>query len=193
MTRRQHNPGHLVSTDYAGCLTGQLDSQALLGREEARSNAMRPIRAQRTLFLALSVPSACSSFASVFLSVAIAPPGLPVYAQPICPGDGYLWTPGYWAYGEAGYFWVPGTWVLAPRPGVLWTPGYWGWGGGAYLWHAGYWGPARWLLRRSELRLRLWWRRLLWRPLGRRTLCLQHRGAARGHGRSSTTPISTTR
>jgi WXXGXW repeat (2 copies) len=103
---------------------------------------MRPIRAIRTLFLALLVSLVpASSFAGIFLSVNIAPPVLPVYVQPVCPGDGYLWTPGYWAYGEAGYFWVPGTWVLAPRPGVLWTPGYWGWGSGAYLWHAGYWGP----------------------------------------------------
>ncbi len=103
---------------------------------------MRPIRALRTLFLALLVSVVpASSFAGVFVSVNIAPPALPVYVQPVCPGDGYLWTPGYWAYGDAGYFWVPGTWVLAPRPGVLWTPGYWGWGSGVYLWHAGYWGP----------------------------------------------------
>jgi WXXGXW repeat (2 copies) len=103
---------------------------------------MRAIRSIRTLFLALLVSLVpASSFAGVFLSVTIAPPVLPVYAQPVCPGDGYLWTPGYWAYGDAGYYWVPGTWVLAPRPGVLWTPGYWGWGGGVYLWHGGYWGP----------------------------------------------------
>jgi hypothetical protein len=103
---------------------------------------MRPIRALRTLFLALLVSVVpASSFAGIFVSVNIAPPVLPVYVQPVCPGDGYLWTPGYWAYAEAGYFWVPGTWVLAPRPGLLWTPGYWGWGGGAYLWHGGYWGP----------------------------------------------------
>jgi hypothetical protein len=96
----------------------------------------------RTLFLALLVSIVpASSFAGVFLSITIAPPVLPVYAQPVCPGDGYLWTPGYWAYGPAGYFWVPGTWVLAPRPGFLWTPGYWGFGGGIYAWHAGYWGP----------------------------------------------------
>lgn len=89
--------------------------------------------------LLLAVPA--FSFAGVFISVNIAPPVLPVYAQPACPGDGYIWTPGYWAWGSAGYFWVPGTWVLAPRPGFLWTPGYWGWAGGAYLWHPGYWGP----------------------------------------------------
>jgi hypothetical protein len=82
-----------------------------------------------------------SSFAGVVISVGIAPPALPVYVQPACPGDGYIWTPGYWAYGDDGYYWVPGTWVAAPEPGLLWTPGYWGWGGSAYIWHGGYWGP----------------------------------------------------
>jgi hypothetical protein len=82
-----------------------------------------------------------ASFAGVFISVGIAPPVLPVYTQPLCPGDGYLWNPGYWAYGDEGYYWVPGVWVRPPQVGLLWTPGYWGWGGGAYLFHAGYWGP----------------------------------------------------
>jgi hypothetical protein len=78
--------------------------------------------------------------AGIILSINIAPPVLPVYAQPICPGDGYIWTPGYWAYGDDGYFWNAGTWVLAPQPGYLWTPAYWGWEGGVYLFHGGYWG-----------------------------------------------------
>ena len=78
---------------------------------------------------------------AVGISVRIGPPPLPVYAQPICPGPGYIWTPGYWAWDDYdGYYWVPGTWVVGPV-GLLWTPGYWGWGGGVYIWHAGYWGP----------------------------------------------------
>ena len=78
---------------------------------------------------------------AVGISVRIGPPPLPVYAQPICPGPGFIWTPGYWAWNDdEGYYWVPGTWVVAPV-GMLWTPGYWGWGGGVYLWHPGYWGP----------------------------------------------------
>ncbi|HMF54398.1 MAG TPA: YXWGXW repeat-containing protein, partial [Edaphobacter sp.] len=85
------------------------------------------------------VPAA--SFAGVIISVNSAPPALPVYTQPLCPGDGYLWTPGYWAYGPAGYYWVPGVWVRPPAVGVLWTPGYWGFSSGAYIFHAGYWGP----------------------------------------------------
>ena len=103
---------------------------------------MRSVRFVRYFWLALLlliVPA--SSFAGVFVSVTIAPPVLPVYTQPPCPGDGYIWTPGYWAYGGEGYYWVPGTWVTPPTVGVLWTPGYWGWGDGVYVWHAGYWGP----------------------------------------------------
>ena len=29
-------------------------------------------------------------------------PRSPVYVQPACPVEGYLWTPGYWAYGDDG-------------------------------------------------------------------------------------------
>ena len=93
------------------------------------------------LFLCL-IPA--SSKAGVFISVGIAPPPLPVVAvddQPPCPEPGWIWTPGYWAYGDDGYYWVPGTWVPAPEPGLLWTPGYWGWNAGLYAWHPGYWGP----------------------------------------------------
>jgi hypothetical protein len=89
------------------------------------------------IVLALSL----SSFAQIGISITIGPPALPVYTQPVCPAPGYMWTPGYWAYGPGGYYWVPGTWVMAPTPGLLWTPGYWGFVNGAYLWHGGYWGP----------------------------------------------------
>lgn len=93
------------------------------------------------VFVALLTALSAASFAGVFVSITVAPPPLPVYAQPVCPGPGYIWTPGYWAWGDEGYYWVPGTWIMAPAPGMLWTPGYWGWSGGAYIWHAGYWGP----------------------------------------------------
>ena len=103
---------------------------------------MRIVRCSQLVLLALLILAvSISSFGAVFISVGIAPPPLPVYSQPLCPAPGYIWTPGYWAYGPDGYFWVPGTWVLAPEVGYLWTPGYWGWGDNAYLWHAGYWGP----------------------------------------------------
>src|ERR1700730_6930404 len=94
------------------------------------------------LLVAIVATSSSLASAQVLLSVTIAPPPLVVYAQPICPAAGYIWTPGYWSYDyDGGYFWVPGTWVLAPEVGFLWTPGYWGWADGAYIWNVGYWGP----------------------------------------------------
>ena len=95
-----------------------------------------------SLLLAISMLFlSMAAFAQVGVSVSIAPPELPVYDQPICPGDGYIWTPGYWAW-DGEYYWVPGTWVLAPEPGFLWTPGYWGWGGSGFIFYDGYWRPT---------------------------------------------------
>jgi hypothetical protein len=89
-----------------------------------------------------AVPAAPSKAAvAIGISVNLAPPVLPVYEQPPIPGPGYLWTPGYWAWGPEGYYWVPGTWVYPPVIGVLWTPPWWGWSDGVYIFHSGYWGP----------------------------------------------------
>ncbi len=92
-------------------------------------------------FIVLSLLAA--SFAQVGVAIRIGPPPLPVYEQPLCPGDGYLWTPGYWAYDYdvTDYYWVPGTWVMGPEIGFLWTPAYWGWGGDGFVFYDGYWGP----------------------------------------------------
>src|SRR5215831_40266 len=100
----------------------------------------------RVLIAAASLavlPLVSSAAVFVGVSVNIAPPVLPAYVQPAIPGPGYIWMPGYWAWGgdDEGYYWVPGTWVLAPEVGLLWTPGYWGWSDGFYVWNAGYWGP----------------------------------------------------
>ena len=92
------------------------------------------------LFAILTLTASTVSTAAVYVSVEIAPPLLPVYEQPLVPGPGYIWTPGYWAWGPDGYYWVPGTWVLSPFVGALWTPGYWGWSDSLYFWHSGYWG-----------------------------------------------------
>src|SRR3984885_5548832 len=95
-----------------------------------------------SIVLAMFIPSS-AAFAQIGITVSFGPPALPVYEQPICPAEGWMWTPGYWAYDPdyGDYYWVPGTWVEAPQVGFLWTPGYWGWNTGGFLWNAGYWGP----------------------------------------------------
>src|SRR5437867_1226420 len=90
------------------------------------------------LFVGLSLTS---SFAQIGISIGIAPPPIPIYQQPYPPAEGYIWTPGYWAY-DSDYYWVPGVWVPPPRVGFLWTPGYWGYNGSNYFFNEGYWGPT---------------------------------------------------
>ena len=74
--------------------------------------------------LALALATPLAAWSQVSLSVTIAPPPLPLYAQPPIPVDGYLWTPGYWAWDafSGDYIWVPGTWVMPPSQGLL-VPG----------------------------------------------------------------------
>src|SRR6266511_2518808 len=98
-------------------------------------------RLVRPLLLMLVMTVASASYAGLFISVTVAPPPLPIYVQPPCPEPGFIWIPGYWAWGDEGYYWIPGTWVPAPQPGYYWTPGYWGWNEGVYAWNDGYWGP----------------------------------------------------
>ena len=92
-------------------------------------------------FAMITVPITSFAQVDVGVSITLAPPPLPVYEQPPVPDQNDIWTPGYWAYGDAGYFWVPGTWVQAPQVGFLWTPAYWGFADGVYAFHNGYWGP----------------------------------------------------
>jgi hypothetical protein len=141
---------HLKSTDTSSNFARL--SRCKLFRQAAghKDDTMRFHRAVRFLALGLvllAIPAALSSPSSaqigigIGISVHIGPPALPVYEQPIAPGPGYLWTPGYWSWDDdGGYYWVPGTWVVAPV-GMLWTPGYWGWNNGLYVWNGGYWGP----------------------------------------------------
>jgi hypothetical protein len=103
---------------------------------------MRINRLLRMLFFAVALFTlSVAAQAQVRITVAFGPPALPVYEQPLCPGDGYLWTPGYWAWGDDDYYWVPGTWIMAPEVGFLWTPPWWGWDGGVFAFNEGYWGP----------------------------------------------------
>jgi hypothetical protein len=91
--------------------------------------------------LIVAMPAPSLAQVNIGVTVSFAPPDLPVYEQPICPGEGYIWTPGFWAWDEdyGDYYWVPGTWVLAPEVGFLWTPGYWAWGDNGFVFYDGYW------------------------------------------------------
>lgn len=149
---RTHNSSHdrIKETSIDVARTGDIELKVSSAKLTSWHLGPRLARVARhfipALLIALMVlgaPSASQASISVGVSVLIAPPPLVVYEQPVCPGPGFIWTPGYWAWGPDGYFWVPGTWVLAPYPGELWTPGYWAydWDNDDYFWNEGYWGP----------------------------------------------------
>ena len=135
---RRRQPEVSARLDGSLCGVGEAacgaDPVAMLGA------AATPLLARATLAFALCIP--LGAWCQVSVGIEIAPPALPVYAQPPVPGEGYIWTPGYWVWEAASgdYYWVPGTWVPAPNEGDLWTPGYWAFEGSGYFWHAGYWG-----------------------------------------------------
>ena len=104
---------------------------------------IRSVRAVIFALVLMALSAACFAQTQIGVMITFAPPPLPEYDQPVCPAEGYIWTPGYWAYGDDfdDYYWVPGTWVEAPEVGFLWTPGYWGWSVDRFVFSEGYWGP----------------------------------------------------
>jgi hypothetical protein len=135
---KRHVPGRLLSRPGAmrqrqRWISGEIEMMF--------KNVVRMLTVGAALAVPVAMVPTAQAQISVGISVGFAPPALPVYAQPPLPSPGYIWTPGYWGYGDAGYYWVPGVWVQPPSAGLLWTPGYWGFEGGYYGWHRGYWGP----------------------------------------------------
>jgi len=51
-------------------------------------------------FILLVFSHGAAAQIGIGVSVNFGPPAIPIYEQPICPADGYLWAPGYWAYDD---------------------------------------------------------------------------------------------
>ena len=52
------------------------------------------------MFGSLLMPVSAPAHVDMGVSITVAPPAIPVYTQPVCPGPNYIWTPGYWAWGD---------------------------------------------------------------------------------------------
>src|SRR5262252_6567090 len=73
---------------------------------------------------------------AIAVSVTTAPPPLPLYEQPLCPGPGLVWTPGYWGYDSRRYVWHVGYW--GPHIGYYGGIDY-GFGYSGVGYEGGYW------------------------------------------------------
>ena len=75
------------------------------------------MKSKLTILFVLALAAVCGSqafAAGIQFSVNIAPPPIAVFDQPPYPGDGDIWTLGYYQYCDYGYYWVPGQWVIPP-------------------------------------------------------------------------------
>ena len=97
---------------------------------------IRLIRSFVSVLLSFGAMALASpSFSQTGISVAVAPPALPVLAyRPNWISD-HVWMPNDWVYGSENPQWIPGTWIML---GVLETPGYLGGAAVARVWRAGY-------------------------------------------------------
>lgn len=67
----------------------------------------------------------------------VAPP--PLRAEPVPPPRrGYVWVPGYWAWGHSRYNWQRGHWVRERR-GYHYTPARWERDGNRWRYYDGRW------------------------------------------------------
>jgi hypothetical protein len=55
------------------------------------------------------------------------------------PSASYVWTPGYYTYGNSQWVWVPGEWKTPPRAGSTWVAGHWDHVEGGWVWTPGHW------------------------------------------------------
>jgi hypothetical protein len=53
--------------------------------------------------------------------VQTAPPAPRVVERVPAPGEGYVYTNGYWDYADSGWTWVDGRWVRPPSTDVTWV------------------------------------------------------------------------
>jgi hypothetical protein len=58
----------------------------------------------------------------------------------MAPEEGFLWTPGYWGWGDGGYFFNDGYWgeTVGFYGGINYGFGYWGGGYGGGRWNGGH-------------------------------------------------------
>jgi hypothetical protein len=68
------------------------------------------------------------------------PPPLPEYDQPQAPGDGYLWTPGYWAWGPVAITGCPARGFRLPTRALSGPPATGATRNNRYGFYPGYWG-----------------------------------------------------
>jgi hypothetical protein len=77
--------------------------------------------------------------------IGVPPPPYRLEAYGAAPGEGFLWTPGYYAWRGGSYEWIGGSWLRPPGVGYGWIEPRYVSVGGRYFLQPGRWdfAPAR--------------------------------------------------
>jgi hypothetical protein len=82
---------------------------------------------------------AAPAFAQVRVYIGGAPPPLRYERRPPPPGQGFLWTDGYWGNNGRNYNWVPGRWQQPPYAGAYYTHPHYDHYDRGWQMHEGHW------------------------------------------------------
>ena len=82
-----------------------------------RSNWKLNLLAGALTLTALTAPA----IAQIHVYIGSAPPPLRYETRPPMPGQGYVWTDGYWANSGGHYVWRGGAWQRPPYAGAYWS------------------------------------------------------------------------
>jgi WXXGXW repeat (2 copies) len=67
------------------------------------------------------------------------PPPLRYEARPAMPGQGYIWTEGYWGVQNGRYVWVRGNWQRPPYDGAYYSHPHYDHYQQGWQFHEGHW------------------------------------------------------
>ncbi len=82
---------------------------------------------------------AAPAFSQIGVYIGTPPPPLRYEVQPPIPGEGYVWTDGYWNWGGNRYIWVPGRWQRPPYAGAYWSHPHYDHYDRGWQMHEGHW------------------------------------------------------
>lgn len=94
----------------------------------------------------LAVPA----FGQIHVYIGSAPPPIRYERRPPPPGEGFVWTDGYWGTQDGEYVWVPGRWQQAPYAGAYWSHPHYDHYNQGWRMHEGHWDREDHRDRRDE-------------------------------------------
>ena len=87
----------------------------------------------------LSSAPAIPAFSQVGVYIGTPPPPLRYEVDPPMPGQGFVWTDGYWNWVGTLYIWVPGRWQRPPYAGAYWSHPHYDHYDRGWVVHEGHW------------------------------------------------------